>query len=1479
MVTAYTPILKLALPVQGELSGTWGDVVNDNITSMVEQAIAGRAVIDTWTTNSHTLTTANGTTSESRCAMLEFTDTGTALSGAGTVICPTLSKIYIAKNASGQNVTLKTSGGTGILVPNGRTMFLFCDGTNVVEAVTSTTSLQLGTSTIVTAVLDEDDMASDSATSLATQQSIKAYVDSQVGANNELSEVLANGNTSGANDIIMTSGQKITVDTIDETTAAAGVTIDSVLLKDDGVNATNLEITNIKANDGTAAGSIADSTGVVTVLSSILTTADINGGTADGVIIGGTTPAAATVTNLIANTDLIIAGTTTINAILDEDNMASDSAAALATQQSIKAYVDAQVGTVDTLAEILAIGNTTGGTDLAVSTGDDITFADSSKAIFGAGSDLQIYHDSNNSYIADTGTGGLRLLADADTAIRSADNSTPKAIFGGDVKLYYSGNLKIATTATGIDVTGTVTADGLGVEGLISTTASQSTDGQIRIRNSTTRASGNKYGIRFADSSFETNASIYAEQLSSGANGADLIFGTNNSTGGIGLTSATERMRIGSSGGLITNPTTGGHAVFNEAGVDADFRVESDTNTHALFVEGSSGYVGIGTSSVSEPLHIKSTRAIIRLEPTAVGGTTYNIRNGISGVSEGGLSFRDITNSATRLAIDSSGNVLVGKTAQSVDTVGGEILSTGIGQFTVNGNFAGRFTRQTSDGDIVVFRKGTGTVASIGISQSGSVPYIGGTDTGICFNSATNGVLPADTSNPTAVQIDAAKDLGFSTIRWRDLYLSGGIQGAAAGSIVINEAGLDVDFRVESDADTHALFLQGSDGFIGVGTASPLTKIHINSTSVGNYTAFLMSQLGNTSGNTTGLAFKFNSGGVSGGNISSSKDAAAGSNLTFSTGSPANGADVQRLGISSLGGIIATSVAGGHVVFNENGVDADFRVESDTNANALIVDGATGNIGFSLASTPYGSATTEGLFYTAGAGFDIASNTNTLRVNRNSTGGNDRVNIELQNNGTTRAEFGSLGAENGFYLSDSTKAIISGYSDEVVINETGADINFRVESDTNANMLLVDAGNNSVGIGTGSPVASGLPTVTIGTRTIVGKVVEDQSMFSDNAFYTGAIWTTKETDSWAAIRTINNSIRFHTGGTHTAGTELTAMDASSMRLYISDTEAVFNDVSADADFRVESDGNANMLFVDAGSNEVGIGTGSPGAPLHVQTTHTSTDVTAANSNSTVIVANSGVGNGIYNAIKFAGNQQDMYIMSFNNSATADRRLGFFLGSVAGDAVADERLSITGDGNVGIGTSSPNASLHVIGDAIASTFKLIANTTVSGSDATIFRPADNTMALSTGGVERMRIDGSGNVLINGTTTVGYKFHVYGDSAFERTGTTSQTMIVFRNGNGNVGTINTSGSSTSYNTSSDYRLKTDAQPMTGASDRVLALKPVNFEWLLTALVSMVSLHMKHRLSFLSVSLAPKTQCVTKNMKSQQQLKPHTMKMATS
>jgi hypothetical protein len=148
-------------------------------------------------------------------------------------------------------------------------------------------------------------------------------------------------------------------------------------------------------------------------------------------------------------------GSVSVTAILDEDNMASDSATALATQQSIKAYVDAQVGTVDTLAEILAIGNTTGG--------NDILFGDNDKATFGAGSDLQIYHDGSGSYIRENGTGDLLIQA-SNIQLEDPDgNNYIRGVDGGVLQLYYSGAEVMRTTATGIDVTGTVTATGTSV--------------------------------------------------------------------------------------------------------------------------------------------------------------------------------------------------------------------------------------------------------------------------------------------------------------------------------------------------------------------------------------------------------------------------------------------------------------------------------------------------------------------------------------------------------------------------------------------------------------------------------------------------------------------------------------------------------------------------------------------------------------------------------------------------------------------------------------------------------------------------------------------------------------------------------------------------------------------------------------------------------------------------------------------------------
>ena len=131
------------------------------------------------------------------------------------------------------------------------------------------------------------------------------------------------------------------------------------------------------------------------------------------------------------------------------------------TKVATTAYVDAGLGDQDTLAEVLAVGNTTGGTDIAVSANDDITFTDTSKAIFGAGSDLQIYHEGTDSYIKDAGTGNLNINADQ-LVFKSADNTETKAIFNtnGQVELYYDNSKKLETVSNGVDITGNADVSG-----------------------------------------------------------------------------------------------------------------------------------------------------------------------------------------------------------------------------------------------------------------------------------------------------------------------------------------------------------------------------------------------------------------------------------------------------------------------------------------------------------------------------------------------------------------------------------------------------------------------------------------------------------------------------------------------------------------------------------------------------------------------------------------------------------------------------------------------------------------------------------------------------------------------------------------------------------------------------------------------------------------------------------------------------------
>ena len=357
--------------------------------------------------------------------------------------------------------------------------------------------------------------------------------------------------------------------------------------------------------------------------------------------------------------------------------------------------------------------------DLATN-GNDISFGVNAKANFGASDDLQIYHDGSNnqSYIAENGLADL-LITTNGAGIKLQKNTGEimiKALTDGAVTLYHDNQDKLTTTATGIDVTGTVTIP---------------------------------YSGTNANSFYQGNALGYGKIVPFNNNGM-LAFDTNYSSGGGYKFSynGSEKMRIDSS-----------------------------------------GHVGVGTTSPSYPLHVKSTSGVCRILAETAGITdssqasiqlktpTDNWQLVMKPV-DSALQFYDGGAGAERMRIDSSGNVLVGKTSDSINTVGGQLNADGLLVATRGGGNTAVFNRKTSDGTIAQFRKDNTPVGSI-VTKDGDI-YLGTGDTGLRFYDDGDSIYPVNSS--TGSGRDAAVDLGRAdgtTFRFKDLYLSGQTKGGS----------------------------------------------------------------------------------------------------------------------------------------------------------------------------------------------------------------------------------------------------------------------------------------------------------------------------------------------------------------------------------------------------------------------------------------------------------------------------------------------------------------------------------------------------------------------------------------------------------------------------------------------------------------------------------------------------------------------------
>jgi hypothetical protein len=131
MPSTYSTSLGIELIGNGEQAGTWGTTTNNNLGTLIEQAIAGVEAITL--TGDYTLTDFNGIPDEARNAVLVFNG---SLGAPANVTAPSVNKTYIVRNVSGATVTVKTSAGNGVALTNAASAVIFCDGTNFFSATT-----------------------------------------------------------------------------------------------------------------------------------------------------------------------------------------------------------------------------------------------------------------------------------------------------------------------------------------------------------------------------------------------------------------------------------------------------------------------------------------------------------------------------------------------------------------------------------------------------------------------------------------------------------------------------------------------------------------------------------------------------------------------------------------------------------------------------------------------------------------------------------------------------------------------------------------------------------------------------------------------------------------------------------------------------------------------------------------------------------------------------------------------------------------------------------------------------------------------------------------------------------------------------------------------------------------------------------------------------------------------------------------------